>query len=390
MLIAVIPAQAQNRGVYPLGMSAINSGITPAPGFSYSNQFLLYSRDEAKDDNGNTIATGTNSVIMDMNTLTWVSNETFLGGARYSASATFPFAKNDLTSDIHGNISGGSGFADSYYLPLIFGWTKERIAVRFMYGFLAPTGRFAAEANDNVGSGYWTHTLSSGQTCYLTRNQRLVFSAFQMYEFHTTQEGTGIHPGDTFELDDIQSAVLRPRPTPYQATYVIFRIDDRKAGRELMRRLSSVVASAAHPTSPAGDTWVSAALSFQGLKALGVPRASLQSFPLEFQHGMAARAKILGDNGESSPENWEKPLGSADVHVVVTALAPDAENLEAALKRARRRYQELPGVTAIWRQDCHVLPDEKEALGFKDGISSNENDYQRAPRRANSGSWVWL
>ena len=175
--------------------------------------------------------------------------------------------------------------------------------------------------------------------------------------------------GSMLELDDIQSAVLRPRPTPYQATYVIFRIDDRKAGRELMRRLSSVVASAAHPTSPAGDTWVSAALSFQGLKALGVPRASLESFPLEFQQGMAARAKILGDNGESSPENWEKPLGSADVHVVVTALAPDAENLEAALKRARRTYQELPGVTAIWRQDCHVLPDEKEAFGFKDGIS---------------------
>src|SRR5439155_478763 len=162
------------------------------------------------------------------------------------------------------------------------------------------------------------------------------------------------------ELDDIQSGVLCPRPTPYQATYVIFRIDDRKAGRELMRRLSRVVASAARPTSPAGNTCVSAALSFQGLEAFGVPRASLESFPLEFQQGMAARAKILGDNGESSPENWEKPLGSADVHVVVTALAPDAENLEAALKRARRTYQELPGVTAIWRQDCHVLPDETE------------------------------
>jgi Dyp-type peroxidase family len=175
--------------------------------------------------------------------------------------------------------------------------------------------------------------------------------------------------GSVLELDDIQSGVLRPRPTPYQATYVIFRIDDRKAGHELMRRLSYVVASAAHPTSPAGDTWVSAALSFQGLKALGVPRTSLESFPLEFQQGMAARAKILGDNGESSPENWEKPLGSADVHVVVTALAPDAEHLEAALKRARRTYQELPGITAIWRQDCHVLPDEKEAFGFKDGIS---------------------
>jgi hypothetical protein len=61
------------------------------------------------------------------------------------------------------------------------------------------------------------------------------------------------------ELDDIQSGVLRPRPTPYAATYVLFRIDEREAGRELMRRLHDVVASAAHPTSPAGNTWVSAA-----------------------------------------------------------------------------------------------------------------------------------
>jgi Dyp-type peroxidase family len=171
------------------------------------------------------------------------------------------------------------------------------------------------------------------------------------------------------ELDDIQSGLLRPRPTPYHATYVIFRIDDRSAGRELIRRLSEVVASAAHPISPAGDTWVSTALSYQGLKALGVPRASLESFPPEFQQGMAARAKLLGDDGESSPENWEKPLGSADVHVVVTAIAPDAQHLKAALERARPAFQKLPGVTIIWRQDCHVLPDEKEAFGFKDGIS---------------------
>ena len=29
------------------------------------------------------------------------------------------------------------------------------------------------------------------------------------------------------ELDDIQSGVLRPRPTPYVATYIALRIDDR-------------------------------------------------------------------------------------------------------------------------------------------------------------------
>lgn len=195
-------AHAQNRGVYPLGMSATNSGVTPGPGFTYVNQLLFYSRDHAKDDAGHTLSvTGENYVLMDMNTLAWVSKKIFFGGARYSAAATLPFAKNSLTSDVAGKVSGGGGFADSYYLPFILGWNRERVAIRTIYGFLAPSGRFAAIANNNVGSGYWTHALSSGQTFYLNSSKRLVFSAFQMYEFHTTQEETGIHPGQTFDLD---------------------------------------------------------------------------------------------------------------------------------------------------------------------------------------------
>ena len=171
------------------------------------------------------------------------------------------------------------------------------------------------------------------------------------------------------ELDDIQSGVLRPRPAPYAATYVLLRIDDRRAGRMLMRRASNVVASAAHPTSPAADAWVSASLSFQGLKALGVPQDSLDSFAWEFRQGMAARAKALDDTGESSPENWETPLGMPDVHVVLTALAPDPQRLESVLARAREAYQELRGIKAIWRQDCYALPTEREHFGFRDGIS---------------------
>jgi len=173
----------------------------------------------------------------------------------------------------------------------------------------------------------------------------------------------------TLELDDIQSGVLRPRPTPYAASYILFRIDDRTAGRELMRRAGNVVASAASPTSPAGDAWASFSLTFQGLKALGVPRDSLDSFAWEFQQGMASRARSLGDTGESSPENWEKPLGTADVHVVLTVLAPDTERLESTLERARTAYNQLTGVTAIWRQNCHALPTETEPFGFRDGIS---------------------
>jgi hypothetical protein len=187
--------------VYPLGMSAINSGVTPESTFTYSNQFLLYTRDQAKGTEGQTLpVTGNHLVILDMNTITWVNQERILG-ARYGASASLPFSKNDLTSDLQGNLSGGSGFADSYYLPVILGWNWSRAAVRAMYGFLAPTGRFRAGASDNVGSGYWTHALSSGQTFYLTGSKRLSLSAFQLYEFHTVQEGTRIHPGETLSLD---------------------------------------------------------------------------------------------------------------------------------------------------------------------------------------------
>ena len=165
------------------------------------NQLLFYSRDHAKDDVGQTLpVTGENYVLMDMNTLAWVSRKTFLGGAKYSAAATLPFAKNSLTSDIQGRVSGGGGFADSYYMPLILGWNGERVAIRAIYGFLAPTGRFTV-IMDNVGSGYWTHAFSSGQTIYLTSNKRFILSAFQMYEVHTTQAGTAVRPGDTIDLD---------------------------------------------------------------------------------------------------------------------------------------------------------------------------------------------
>lgn len=171
------------------------------------------------------------------------------------------------------------------------------------------------------------------------------------------------------ELDDIQSGVLRPRPTPYVATYIAVRIDDRNAGRDLMRRVSQAVTSAANPDSPLADTWVSVALTYQGLKALGVPQASLDSFSWEFRQGMAARYKDLGDIGESHPDKWEQPLGGSDLHVVLVAVSPDSERLEAALDRAREAYRVITGIKAIWRQDCHALPTETEPFGFRDGIS---------------------
>src|SRR5262245_1737923 len=133
----------------------------------------------------------------------------------------------------------------------------------------------------------------------------------------TALEGTmTTEKGSALELDDIQAAALHPRPTPYAGAYLVLRIDDRQQARELLRRLMPVLDSAASFDAQR-QVSLAVALSFEGLRAIGVPEDSLATFPPEFQEGMAARAADLGDMGESAPENWEAPLGSKDVHLVL-------------------------------------------------------------------------
>jgi len=194
-------ASAQSRGLYPLGMSATGSGIVADPGLSYSNLFLFYSRDKSVGPDGEVVATGQNSVLMDMNTIAWVSKKRVFGNAKFSMIATVPIANNSLSSDVNGSISGGGGLADSFYQPAVVGWHFERADIKAAYGFLFPTGSFDSGANDNVGSGYWTHVFLSGQTFFPTESKRTAISAFQMYEIHDTQSGTGNRPGDTMNLD---------------------------------------------------------------------------------------------------------------------------------------------------------------------------------------------
>jgi len=196
-------AHAQNRGVYPLGLSAINSGVSAAPGFTYNNSFLFYARDEQVGGNGEVLATGQQAVLLDMNTVLWASSQQIatLGNARFSCAATIPIANNSLSSSTQGAISGGGGLGDAYFQPVILGWHWERADIRGIAGVLVPTGRFTAGANDNVGNGYWTPVIAAGETFYVSPDKLTTISLFQMYEFHTTQSGTQIRPGETLDLD---------------------------------------------------------------------------------------------------------------------------------------------------------------------------------------------
>lgn len=172
----------------------------------------------------------------------------------------------------------------------------------------------------------------------------------------------------TLELDDIQAGALYERPSPYVGTYLLLRIDDRADGRELVRRLHRIVNPARSWPDTSPDTSITVAFTYHGLQALGVPQASLDSFAPEFREGMAARASILGDVGESSPEHWEKPLGTSDVHVAIAVLSPEPPALQATANRARRARHDLPGIELVWHQECYQLETGRTSFGFKDGI----------------------
>jgi Dyp-type peroxidase family len=185
----------------------------------------------------------------------------------------------------------------------------------------------------------------------------------------TVRDGVETPKGEqpTLDLHEIQATVLRHRPAPYFGAHVLLRVDDARAGRELLRRLTPHVDSAASWWNAAGP-WLSIAVSYTGLQALGVPPDSLQSFPEAFRVGMAARARQLGDEGVNDPKNWEAPFGKGESHIGLSAYSDSEEECRRILAMTREQYEAFSGVRVLDTQDFGAQPGDLNPLGYKDGI----------------------
>ena len=172
----------------------------------------------------------------------------------------------------------------------------------------------------------------------------------------------------TLDMSDIQATILRPRPSPYKGEYIVLRIDEAAQGREMLRRVIPYVATAEDWWVPSIPAWIGIAFTYQGLKALGLPQASLDSFPEEFRQGMAARASIINDIGENSPANWEYPLGTSDMHVALAIYSQNEQNLEVVLERALQTQRDLPKISVVYQMKFSELPEGRNPFGFKDGL----------------------
>jgi deferrochelatase/peroxidase EfeB len=171
----------------------------------------------------------------------------------------------------------------------------------------------------------------------------------------------------TLDLHEIQTTVFRQRPAPYFGTHVLLRVDDPRAGRDFLRRLTPHVDSAAGWWN-AANAWLSIGISYAGFEALGLPQESLQSFPEAFRVGMAARARQLRDEGVNDPGNWQKPFGTGQIHIGVSVFSDSEEKRHRALALAREQYVGSSGVSVLGTQDFGAQPGDLNPLGYKDGI----------------------
>ena len=192
-------------------------------------------------------------------------------------------------------------------------------------------------------------------------------------------------PRATLDLTDIQGNILRGYRFPL-VRYLFFRVSDASGGQRLMRALLPAVTTAEHWGAGKIPATLNVACTYGGLVALGVPDSSLQTFPVEFREGMAARAvDQLNDWGPSAPERWEPIWRDAAVHVLVAINALSPEMMDARVEWLQAHAAES-GMTLVGAQACAPLtPTGQEHFGYEDGLANPAVEGSGVPMQPGSG-----
>jgi Dyp-type peroxidase family len=199
------------------------------------------------------------------------------------------------------------------------------------------------------------------------------------------------------ELDDIQGNILGGFNKDYQ-TFLFLKFKGADVGRtwitlianpdselglagssstEVLKfnaQFKALRAEGIKPESVIEAAWTNLAISFAGLKALGVKPADLNAFPKDFSEGMATRRALIGDQGTSDPSSWIKPFGTSDIHAVLQVAADNEHLLNVRVLSLTGTNEFKAGVTVVHREEGRTRLDEAgqaghEHFGFKDGVS---------------------
>lgn len=180
---------------------------------------------------------------------------------------------------------------------------------------------------------------------------------------------------------DFQTLLFLQLPTPEQGRAwlkgVLHRVATTAQVATFNKAFSSALRLSGSDPEHMSAVWVSLSLTAPGLEILA-PDAIQQLRGPDltrevqlFLDGAAAQAELLGDAGESGPDQWVFGRPDQSIHAVLTVVADRASDLTVEVQR-QREHAAQHGLLVVFEQAGATLPGPhrgQEHFGFKDGIS---------------------
>lgn len=187
----------------------------------------------------------------------------------------------------------------------------------------------------------------------------------------------------------VQGGILNSYGPLTHGALLLLRFGDQAGARAFLREQKGQITTNA---TVGATVFTNLALTYKGLKRLGLSEPALRKLPKEFRDGMEARAGLLGDLGVNHPGNWTLPRNPRTGNVVrmssvdvVVQLRTDSEikhddldapdhPLRAAVaawsaQAARHNVEVLTVETMRRTKDPKNQDYSVEHFGFRDGIS---------------------
>lgn len=169
------------------------------------------------------------------------------------------------------------------------------------------------------------------------------------------------------EFNDIQGLITRGYGNLPAACYLLLGIEEIQKARNWLSQQSKQITYA--DTRP-DNFAMNIAISYQGVSKLLEDPSIADTFSDEFRSGMNTihKRRILGDEGENSPEHWL--WGGPATPVVDCLLLCFAKDQTTLDKLTGDLEKNLPdqGIKLIDKLETELLPDNKEHFGFRDSI----------------------
>ncbi|HEX2207164.1 MAG TPA: hypothetical protein VHG93_05740 [Longimicrobium sp.] len=185
------------------------------------------------------------------------------------------------------------------------------------------------------------------------------------------------------ELGDVQGLVARSFNGLEHADYVpVYLPADAAAARAWVGEMADVVTRGDVRSGEVMKAGAARNVGFtpDGLRRLGMDEESMKTFSMEFRDGMTTtyKQRVMGDDGDSAPQNWAWGGTGNPVHAMIFVFANDRARLQSLLDEEGARASRH-GVTLGTPLGSIMLDEDKEHFGFHDGIAQPRVQGFRKP-----------